>query len=78
MVFFAFIGFDTVSTAAGEPATRSATCRSASSASLAISTVLYVAVAAVLTGLVPYRDLDVADPIAKAFDAIGLALVRGR
>ncbi|MFD0936371.1 APC family permease, partial [Methylobacterium trifolii] len=33
---------------------------------------LYVAVAAVLTGLVPYRELDVADPIARAVDAIGL------
>ncbi len=40
--------------------------------SLAISTVLYIAVAAVLTGLVPYAQLNVADPIAKAVDVIGL------
>jgi APA family basic amino acid/polyamine antiporter len=41
--------------------------------SLVVSTVLYVAVAIVLTGLVPYRELNVADPIARAIDTIGLA-----
>ncbi|WP_438802566.1 hypothetical protein, partial [Klebsiella aerogenes] len=41
--------------------------------SLVLTTLLYVAVAVVLTGLVPYRDLDVADPIARAVDAIGLS-----
>ncbi|MFX5660837.1 hypothetical protein ABTE05_20960, partial [Acinetobacter baumannii] len=40
--------------------------------SLLITPILYVAVAAVLTGLVPYRDLEVADPVAKAVDVIGL------
>lgn len=71
VVFFAFIGFETVSTAAGE-------CRDPQSdapvgliGSLVLSTLLYVAVAAVLTGLLPYKDLDVADPIAKAVDVIG-------
>ena len=39
---------------------------------LLVCTVLYIAVAAVLTGLVPYRDLDVADPIARGVDVIGL------
>lgn len=71
VVFFSFIGFETVSTAAGE-------CREPQSdapigliGSLLLSTLLYVAVAAVLTGLVPYRTLDVPDPIAKAVDTIG-------
>jgi APA family basic amino acid/polyamine antiporter len=41
--------------------------------SLLITTCLYVAMAAVLTGLVPYRDLDVADPVAKAVDVVGLS-----
>lgn len=72
VVFFAFIGFETVSTAAGETRDPQRDAPVGLLASLAISTVLYVAVAAVLTGLVPYRELNVADPIAKAIDAIGL------
>lgn len=72
VVFFAFIGFETVSTAAGETRDPQRDAPVGLLASLAISTVLYVAVAAVLTGLVPYKDLNVADPIAKAIDAIGL------
>src|SRR5260370_21937826 len=39
--------------------------------SLATSTVLYIAVAAVLTGLVPYAELNVADPVAKGVRVIG-------
>ena len=41
--------------------------------SLLVCTLLYAAVAAVLTGLVPFAELDVADPIAKGVDAIGRA-----
>jgi APA family basic amino acid/polyamine antiporter len=59
VVFFAFIGFDAVSTAAQE-------------GSLVICTVLYIAVAGVLTGLVPYAELNVPDPIAKGVDVIGV------
>ncbi len=40
--------------------------------SLAVCTVLYVLVAAVLTGLVPYKELNVPDPIAKGVDVIGI------
>ena len=72
VVFFAFIGFETVSTAAGETKRPQRDAPIGLLGSLAVSTVLYVAVAAVLTGLVPYRELNVADPIAKAIDAIGL------
>ena len=72
VVFFAFIGFETVATAAGECRDPQRDAPAGLIGSLAISTLLYVAVAAVLTGLVPYRDLDVADPIARAVDAIGL------
>ncbi|WP_375465872.1 amino acid permease [uncultured Methylobacterium sp.] len=72
VVFFAFIGFETVSTAAGETRDPQRDAPTGLLGSLAITTMLYVAVAAVLTGLVPYRDLNVADPIARAIDAIGL------
>ena len=72
VVFFAFIGFETVSTAAAETIDPQRDAPIGLLGSLALSTVLYVAVAIVLTGLVPYRDLGVADPIAKAIDAIGL------
>ena len=71
VVFFAFIGFETISTAAGETRRPQRDAPIGLLGSLAISTVLYVAVAAVLTGLVPYRALDVPDPIAKAVEAIG-------
>ena len=72
VVFFAFIGFETVATAAGECRAPQRDAPAGLIGSLAISTVLYVAVAAVLTGLVPYRELDVADPIAKAIDRLAL------
>ncbi|GJD33609.1 amino acid permease [Methylobacterium aerolatum] len=71
VVFFAYIGFETVSTAAGECRDPQADAPTGLIGSLLLSTLLYVAVAAVLTGLVAYRDLDVPDPIAKAVDVIG-------
>ncbi len=72
VVFFAFIGFETVSTAVGECRDPQADAPIGLIGSLVLSTVLYVAVAAVLTGLVPYRELGVPDPIAKAVDTIGM------
>ena len=72
VVFFAFIGFETVATAAGETRMPQRDAPIGLLGALVLTTILYVAVAAVLTGLVPYRELDVADPIAKAIDAIGL------
>ncbi len=73
VVFFAFVGFETVATAAGECRAPQRDAPVGLIGSLLITTILYVAMAAVLTGLVPYRDLDVADPVAKAVDAIGLS-----
>jgi APA family basic amino acid/polyamine antiporter len=72
VVFFAFIGFETVSTAVGECRDPQADAPIGLIGSLVLSTILYVAVAAVLTGLVPYRELGVPDPIAKAVDTIGM------
>ncbi len=72
VVFFAFIGFDAVSTAAQEARDPQRDMPVGILASLGICTLLYVLVAAVLTGLVPYGQLNVAAPIAKGVDAIGL------
>ena len=67
-IFFAYIGFDAVSTAAQEAGIRSATCPSASSARWLICTVLYVLFSHVLTGMVSYTELGVAAPVAVAID----------
>ena len=72
VVFFAFIGFDAVSTAAQEARQPQRDMPIGILGSLIICTVLYILVAAVLTGLVPYTELNVPDPIAKGVDAIGL------
>ena len=72
IVFFAYIGFDAVSTAAQEAKNPQRDMPAGILGSLAISTILYIAVAAVMTGIVPYDQLNVPDPIAKAVDVIGL------
>ena len=72
VIFFAFIGFDAVSTAAQEAKNPQRDMPVAILASLGICTVLYVAVAIVLTGIVPYTRLNVADPLAVGIDATGL------
>ncbi len=72
VVFFAFIGFDAVSTAAQEAEHPQKDMPIGILGSLVVCTILYVLVAAVLTGLVPYKDLNVPDPIAKGVDAIGI------
>ncbi len=72
VVFFAFIGFDAVSTAAQEAKNPQRDMPVGILGSLLICTLLYVAVAAVMTGLVPYTELNVPDPVAKAVDVIGL------
>lgn len=70
VVFFAFIGFDAVSTAAQEARNPQRDMPLGILGSLLICTLLYVAVAAVLTGLVPYQKLNVPDPMALGIDAI--------
>jgi len=72
VVFFAFIGFDAVSTAAQEAKNPMRDMPIGILGSLAICTVLYVTVAFVLTGIVPYDKLNVPDPIAVGIDAAGL------
>ena len=72
IVFFAYIGFDAVSTAAQEAKNPQRDMPIGIIGSLLICTVLYIAVSAVATGIVPYLQLDVPDPIAVAADHAGL------
>ncbi|MGA2893595.1 MAG: amino acid permease [Xanthobacteraceae bacterium] len=72
VVFFAYIGFDAVSTAAQEANNPKRDMPIGILGSLVICTALYIAVGFVLTGIVAYDKLDTADPIAVGIDAIGL------
>lgn len=74
IVFFAYIGFDAVSTAAQEAKNPQRDMPIGILGSLVICTVLYVVVAAIATGVVPYNQLDVPDPIAKVADHAGLGI----
>ena len=77
LIFFAFIGFDAVSTAAEECRNPGRDMPIGIMASLGICTVVYVAAAAVLTGIEPWHRLGVANPLASAFAAIGLDWAAG-
>jgi len=72
VMFFAYIGFDAVSTAAQEAKNPQRDLPFGILISLALCTVLYIAVAVVLIGIVPYTKLNVADPIAVGIEATGL------
>jgi basic amino acid/polyamine antiporter, APA family len=72
IIFFAYIGFDAVSTAAQETRNPSRDMPIGILGSLVICTVLYILVAIVLTGLVSYTQLNVADPIALGVDVTGV------
>lgn len=72
IVFFAYIGFDAVSTAAEECKNPNRDIPIGIVGSLVICTVLYIAVAAVLTGVVPYSSLNNSEPVAFALRAIGM------
>ncbi len=72
VMFFAYIGFDAVSTAAQEARDPQRDMPIGILASLAICTVLYIAVAIVVIGIVPYRELNVPDPLAVGIDRTGL------
>ena len=74
VIFFAYIGFDAVSTAAQETRKPQRDMPIGILGSLAICTVLYIAVALVLTGIVKYTELNVPDPIAVGINAAGPAL----
>jgi basic amino acid/polyamine antiporter, APA family len=71
-VFFAYIGFDSISTHAEEARNPSRDVPIGILTSLALCTVLYIAVAAVLTGMVPSPEIDIDAPIAHAFGRFGL------
>jgi APA family basic amino acid/polyamine antiporter len=71
-IFFAYIGFDSVSTHAEEARNPQRDVPIGIIASLGICTVLYILVAAVLTGMVPYQQIDIDAPVAGAFAARGL------
>jgi APA family basic amino acid/polyamine antiporter len=72
VMFFAYIGFDAVSTAAQEASNPARDMPIGILGSLAICTVIYILVATVLLGIVPYQQLNVADPLAVGIDATGL------
>ncbi|AYD47001.1 MAG TPA: amino acid permease [Arachidicoccus soli] len=71
-VFFAYIGFDAISTTAEECKNPQRDLPRGMIYSLIICTVLYILVALVLTGMVSYKDLQVGDPLAFVFKRVGL------
>jgi basic amino acid/polyamine antiporter, APA family len=76
-VFFAYIGFDAVSTAAEEVKNPKRDMPIGIIASLAVCTVLYIVVSAILTGIVPYTELNVKNPVAFALNYINQDWVAG-
>jgi APA family basic amino acid/polyamine antiporter len=71
-IFFAYIGFDAVSTAAQEAKNPQRDMPIGILGSLVVCTILYIAVSVVLTGLVSYKTLNVSAPVALAIDATGV------
>jgi APA family basic amino acid/polyamine antiporter len=72
VVFFAYIGFDAVSTAAQEAKNPQKDMPIGILGSLVICTILYIIVSGLLTGMVPYHQLNVPDPVAVAIDVAGV------
>ena len=71
IVFFAYIGFDAISTAAEETRNPQRNLPIGILGGLAICTLIYIVVGVVLTGMVPYKELAVADPLARALELAG-------
>jgi APA family basic amino acid/polyamine antiporter len=71
LIFFAYIGFDAVSTAAQEAKNPARDMPIGILGSLVICTILYILVAGTLTGMVNYKDLNVPDPLAVGIDVAG-------
>jgi len=69
LVFFAYVGFDAVATASAESRDPRRTVPIGLLATVAISTILYVGIGLVMTGMVPFEKLNVANPISAATDA---------
>ncbi len=74
IVFFAYIGFDAISTAAEETKNPQRNMPIGILGGLAICTLIYVIVGVVATGLVPYQQLKAADPLARALEVAGLPI----
>ena len=77
IIFFAYIGFDAVSTAAEETRNPQRDMPIGMIASLVICTLIYIVVALVLTGMLPYTELGTAEPLATAFSALGMHWTAG-
>jgi APA family basic amino acid/polyamine antiporter len=77
LVFFAYIGFDAVSTAAQEAKNPRRDVPIGIIGSLLVCTVLYILVSGIATGVVPYRELDVPEPIALAADHANMGWMAG-
>jgi basic amino acid/polyamine antiporter, APA family len=76
-IFFAYIGFDSISTHAEEARRPQRDLAIGIMGALGVCTVLYVAVAAVLTGMVPYRQIDIDAPLSAALHGHGLTFASG-
>ena len=72
IIFFAYIGFDSVSVHSEEAREPAKDVPTGIIASLIICTILYIAVSAVLTGMVPYKEIDINAPVVEAFKRAGL------
>jgi APA family basic amino acid/polyamine antiporter len=70
-IFFAYIGFDSISTHAEEARNPKRDVPIGIITSLVLCTVLYIAVSAVLTGMVPYDQINIDAPVSKAFEQVG-------
>jgi APA family basic amino acid/polyamine antiporter len=74
IVFFAYIGFDAISTAAEETKNPQRNMPIGILGGLAVCTLIYVIVGIVATGIVPYQQLRAADPLARALELAGLPI----
>ena len=76
IMFFAYIGFDSVSTHAEEARNPRRDVPIGIISSLLVCTVLYIGVSIVLTGMVPYDQIDISAPVSNAFARVGLPWAR--
>ncbi|HBG71756.1 MAG: amino acid transporter [Bacteroidetes bacterium GWF2_43_63] len=76
-VFFAYIGFDAISTTAEECKNPKRDLPRSMMYALGITTVIYIVIALILTGMVPYEKLGVGDPLAFVFDEVGMSQLSG-